>query len=237
MAVMGMLTAGEVVAFSAYLVMLKTPLVYTGYLINLYQRAKSSSARVDGIMGQPGEASVMPPADRSISDRSTPVANADIVIKNITFTYPGERRRALDGISLRLPHGSTTAIVGPVGSGKSTLLHLIARIQEPPPGTIFLGGSDIAGMPLERRSTDPVVPGPDPIAPTAPAPFGRPTLGGRYPGRGTHSGKALPPARRPVHHQAPRRPVADVGQADANQCPLFPGRHGTDQTVRPFHPP
>ena len=114
MAVLGMLTAGDIVAFSAYLVMLKTPLVYSGYLINLYQRAKSSCTRVDRILNQPVETlDALPIRQPALCQ------GEDIVIKNLTFTYPGENRPVLINISLRLPHGSTTALVGPVGSGTS----------------------------------------------------------------------------------------------------------------------
>ncbi|WP_419658550.1 putative ABC transporter, ATP-binding/permease protein [Desulfosarcina variabilis str. Montpellier] len=160
MAVLGMLTAGEIVAFSAYLVMLKTPLVYSGYLINLYQRAKSSCTRVDRILNQFIEA-----LDKSSPGQVVPCQDkdTDIVIKNLTFTYPGESRPVLTNISLRFPHGTTTALVGPVGSGKSTLLQLLTRIHEPPQGTIFIGHTDITQMPLHRlRST---------IAMAAQAPF------------------------------------------------------------------
>ena len=145
MAVLGMLSPGEIVAFSAYLVLLRTPLVYSGYLINLYQRAKSSCGRVDYILDQPGESSAAQTAGHW-----APSGPADVVIRNLTFTYPGESNAVLRNLSLRLPHGITTAIVGPVGCGKSTLLQLIARIHEPPRDTIFLGGTDITRIPLEK---------------------------------------------------------------------------------------
>ncbi len=144
MAVTGMLSAGDIVAFSAYLVMLRSPLVYSGYLINLYQRAKSSAARVDGILEEPpGRARVC----RAEKNDPRPGVGGDILIKNLSFTYPGENRPALEDISLCLPSGATTAIVGPVGSGKSTLLQLLTRIQDPPPNSIFIGNTDILHIP------------------------------------------------------------------------------------------
>jgi ATP-binding cassette subfamily B protein len=51
-------------------------------------------------------------------------------------------------ISARLPAGSTTAIVGATGSGKSTLLNLLARLNDPPPGALFLDGIDIRDLRL-----------------------------------------------------------------------------------------
>ena len=149
MAVFGMLSAGDIVAFSAYLVMLRTPLVYSGYLINLYQRAKSSCARVDDILAEQPDGQPVPPT-RESGPEPCPNAAPDIVVRDLSFTYPGEDRPALKNLSLRLASGTTTALAGPVGSGKSTLLHLLTRLYEPPPNTIFIGGTDITRMPLER---------------------------------------------------------------------------------------
>ena len=144
MAVLGLLSAGDIVAFSAYLVILRTPLVYSGYLINLYQRARSSGARVNRILeGATGQVQISPAAESA----TLPLGETDIVIKNLSFTYPGENRTALENISLCLPSDSTTAIVGPVGSGKSTLLQLLTRIQDPPPGSIFIGDTIFSGFP------------------------------------------------------------------------------------------
>ena len=149
MAVFGMLSPGDIVAFSAYLVMLRTPLVYSGYLINLYQRAKSSCTRVDDILAHQPDGQPAPPT-RESAPEPCPNAAPDIVVRDLSFTYPGEDRPALKNLSLRLAPGTTTALAGPVGSGKSTLLHLLTRLYEPPPDTIFIGGTDITRIPPER---------------------------------------------------------------------------------------
>jgi ATP-binding cassette subfamily B protein len=56
----------------------------------------------------------------------------------------------LRDVDLRVPAGSTLAIVGPTGSGKTTLAALVARLWEAPPGTLFLDGRPIREWPLER---------------------------------------------------------------------------------------
>lgn len=61
-----------------------------------------------------------------------------IELDRVTFTYPGEARPALDGVSLSLPAGSKTAIVGASGSGKSTVLQLLLALYEADTGTIRL---------------------------------------------------------------------------------------------------
>lgn len=66
----------------------------------------------------------------------------DIDFREVTFRYPGDAKRqpALSSVSLHLPAGSTTALVGPSGSGKSTLATMLARFQDPDSGEICLGG-------------------------------------------------------------------------------------------------
>ena len=49
---------------------------------------------------------------------------------------------------MTIPAGQTVAIVGRTGSGKSTLLSLLARLHDPPPGTVFLDGIDVRELPL-----------------------------------------------------------------------------------------
>src|SRR3954470_9038290 len=59
---------------------------------------------------------------------------------------------ALDGVSVELPTGSFTAIMGPSGSGKSTFLHVAAGLDRPTSGTVALGDTQLAGL-SERRLT------------------------------------------------------------------------------------
>jgi ATP-binding cassette subfamily C protein CydC len=63
--------------------------------------------------------------------------------RNISFTYPGSFRKALDQVSITIPHGSHTAIVGPSGSGKSTLTSLLMRFWNCSEGELCLGGHNI----------------------------------------------------------------------------------------------
>ena len=59
---------------------------------------------------------------------------------------------ALRGITLDLPAGAFTAIMGPSGSGKSTLMHLLAGLDRPTDGTVAIGGQDISKM-SDRKLT------------------------------------------------------------------------------------
>lgn len=67
----------------------------------------------------------------------------DIVLNNVSFTYPDDDKSMLNSISLTISEGKTTAIVGGSGAGKSTLLDLILGLQLPSDGSISTGGVSI----------------------------------------------------------------------------------------------
>jgi putative ABC transport system ATP-binding protein len=60
---------------------------------------------------------------------------------------------ALDGVTITIPRGTFTAVMGPSGSGKSTFLHCAAGLDTPTSGTVLLGGTDLSGM-SEVRLTE-----------------------------------------------------------------------------------
>jgi sulfate/thiosulfate transport system ATP-binding protein len=58
---------------------------------------------------------------------------------------------ALDEVTLAVPDGSLTALLGPSGSGKSTLLRVIAGLERPDSGTVLISGNDATGLPAQKR--------------------------------------------------------------------------------------
>ena len=68
-------------------------------------------------------------------------ASRDIELKHITFAY--ENRTIIDGIDLKIPEHTTTAIVGPSGGGKTTLTSLMARFWDVKSGEVLLGGKNV----------------------------------------------------------------------------------------------
>ena len=58
---------------------------------------------------------------------------------------------AIDDVSLEIPEGSLTALLGPSGSGKSTLLRVIAGLERPDSGQVLLGDEDVTNRPARAR--------------------------------------------------------------------------------------
>ncbi|MET0771862.1 MAG: ATP-binding cassette domain-containing protein, partial [Candidatus Limnocylindrales bacterium] len=59
--------------------------------------------------------------------------------------------QALRDVSLDIPDGELTALLGPSGSGKSTLLRIIAGLETPDTGTVWLGDRDVTRIPPQKR--------------------------------------------------------------------------------------
>jgi putative ABC transport system ATP-binding protein len=67
--------------------------------------------------------------------------------------YLGEPVHALDGVSIDIPRGSYTAIMGPSGSGKSTLMNLVGCLDTPTDGTVVIDGADVMALNDRERTT------------------------------------------------------------------------------------
>lgn len=141
--VAGRMTVGELVAFNAYLMMLSWPMIAFGWVTNLLQRGMASWKRMLEVLEtHPGVTDAE--ATEHIVDAAR--ISGQIEFRHLTFAYGDEV--VLRDISAVLPAGTTTAIVGATGSGKSTLLSLLARLHEPPAGTVFVDGVDVRHIAL-----------------------------------------------------------------------------------------
>ncbi|MCG6323867.1 lipid A ABC transporter ATP-binding protein/permease MsbA [Vibrio alginolyticus] len=77
-------------------------------------------------------------------------ANGDVSVKNVSFTYTGAEKPALENVSFDIPRGKTVALVGRSGSGKSTIANLFNRFYDVGSGSITLDGHDIRDYELKN---------------------------------------------------------------------------------------
>jgi ATP-binding cassette, subfamily B, multidrug efflux pump len=158
----GQMSLGSLITFNTYLGFLVWPMIALGWVTNIFQRGAASMGRLNYILT----------AEPQIDDKFAKVPQGtriegEIEFRNLTFAYPTtisgngdnsassngrgatESRLVLRNINLKIPPGSTLAIVGPTGSGKTTLAALIARLWEAPDGQILIDGRPIREWPLE----------------------------------------------------------------------------------------
>ena len=149
----GRMTVGGFVAFNTYMVQLTWPVIALGWVINIFQRGTASMGRINEILVEQPEiedsAVVKATANSTAAGegaRSTQI-RGEIEFRGLNFAYNGVP--VLHDINLRIPEGSSLAIVGPTGSGKTTLVSLIPRIYDAAPGSVWIDGKPVRDFPLE----------------------------------------------------------------------------------------
>ena len=93
--------------------------------------------------------SVLKAAPVSVSDTPKHPKDGSVELKDVVFSYDGTTD-VVNGVSLRIPSGSTVALVGPSGGGKSTLASLMCRFFDVKRGSILVGGTDVRDIPKEE---------------------------------------------------------------------------------------
>ena len=90
-----------------------------------------------------------------VSDRATPLLDAAalspiVAFEDVSFSYPGGRRAAHEGLTFEVKAGERVGIVGPSGAGKSTVARLLLRFYDPDRGRVTIGGRDISDLTLDQ---------------------------------------------------------------------------------------
>jgi ATP-binding cassette subfamily B multidrug efflux pump len=135
----GRMQIGGFTAFNIYMMQMTFPIIALGWVVNIFQRGTASLVRLNEIFEeQPAIKDEIEAKDRQVI--------GEIEFRGVNFAYDG--KRVLHDLNLRIPAGSSMAIVGPTGSGKSTLVNLIPRVYDAAPGMVRIDGRPIRDFSL-----------------------------------------------------------------------------------------
>jgi ABC-type multidrug transport system fused ATPase/permease subunit len=135
----GTLTLGELLVFSAYLVMLYQPIEQLAYTAWALEGAAAGAQRCFEVLDQEDELADRPNAQVLNS------TSGHIQFEHVSFGYDPQRL-VLQDINMEIRPGETIAFVGSTGSGKSTLLSLVPRFYDPSSGTVKIDGHDLRDL-------------------------------------------------------------------------------------------
>ncbi|WAA13230.1 ABC transporter ATP-binding protein [Fervidibacillus halotolerans] len=133
----GDLKPGELVAFYSLVGYIIQPIMFLGFIINMFSQAKASGERLLEILEEPIE----------ITENETSVKEkriiGDVEFQNVTLTYPNDENAALKNITFHAKAGSTIGLIGSTGSGKTSITQLLTRFYEPVKGRVLIDGIDV----------------------------------------------------------------------------------------------
>jgi len=115
-----------------------------GWVINIFQRGTASMGRIEEILVEKPEIADSP---KAIALRPGEELGGEIEFRNLNFAYNGVP--VLHDVSLRIPAGTSLAIVGPTGSGKTTLVNLIPRTYDATEGSVLVDGRPVRDFRIE----------------------------------------------------------------------------------------
>jgi ATP-binding cassette subfamily B multidrug efflux pump len=138
------MTVGQFAAFLTYMIQLTWPVIALGWVINIFQRGTASLKRIDEILQEKPE---ITDDEAVLAGAPTDELRGEIEFRGLNFAYNGTP--VLHDVNLRIPEGTSLAIVGPTGSGKTTLVNLIPRVYDATPGAVLIDGHPIREFPLE----------------------------------------------------------------------------------------
>lgn len=143
----GDLSPGQLAGFAALVAYMVLPLRLLGVMFPVFQRAEAALERVYAVLDAPVER----PEQPTPRPFPCPGRGPALRLEHLDFAFPdAPDRPVLQDLCLEIPAGSSVGIFGRTGSGKTTLLRVLARLRNPPPGTVFLDGVDIRTLDLDE---------------------------------------------------------------------------------------
>jgi len=140
----GTMDLGEIAAFIVYLGILIWPMIALGWVINLIQQGEASMRRLNKIFNHSYEIE-----DDKNTDHSIKNIHGEIDLRKISFRYSEVHPWILKDVDLKIPAGSTIAIMGYTGSGKTSFINLIPRLYDCTEGEILIDGKNVRQIPLD----------------------------------------------------------------------------------------
>ncbi len=146
----GSMNLGELTAFTFYLGILIWPMIAFGWVVNIVQQGEASMKRLNKIFHEPYEIN-----DSDETDKNITRLKGGIEFRNVSFRYGEHLPYVLKDINLKIPEGSTVAVMGYTGSGKTTLVNLIPRLYDVSSGELLIDGRNVKKVPLDilRKNT------------------------------------------------------------------------------------
>ncbi len=133
----GAMEVGDMMAFIQYAMQIMSSLLMVSMMFVMIPRASASAVRVNQVLEMVSD----------ISDPAIPAVPTGqrglVEFRDVSFSYPGAERPALQHISFTARPSQTTAVVGGTGAGKSTLISLIPRFYDISQGSILVDGVDV----------------------------------------------------------------------------------------------
>jgi len=133
----GDITMGALVAATILTGRALAPLGSIAAMLTRLQQSRVALHSLDAIMKAPVER----PTDKSFLHR--PRLSGQVEMQKVSFGYPGQETKALDGASFKIRQGEKVGILGRIGSGKSTIARLLIGLYEPAEGAVLMDGTDI----------------------------------------------------------------------------------------------
>jgi ATP-binding cassette subfamily B protein len=139
----GQMQVGSLIAFLSYFMQILMAVLMATFMLILFPRATACAERITEVLSTPP--GIVAPAEPV----TPPSVRGEIRLDGATFSYPGADRPVLQDVSLTVPAGTTTAVVGSTGSGKSTLIALICRLYDVTGGSVAVDGVDVRDHDVE----------------------------------------------------------------------------------------
>ncbi len=142
------LELGVLSAFVSYALGILEPVQQIARVLSQFIATQVNIERVSNLLAEPLTLTDSPEVVEKYGDSFHPKPenwepiHGDIEFKNVWFRYPDGDDWVLEDFSLRIPAGSSVALVGETGAGKSTLINLVSRFFEPTKGEIFIDGKE-----------------------------------------------------------------------------------------------